>query len=90
MNSAALWVGITALFAFAGCGKAPMSQTKTDNPEISVELLFENDGIKVYRFRDYGREIYYTDARGRTDWTTQHSTGKTTYTKHHGVETVGE
>jgi hypothetical protein len=86
-NIAALGVGITVLFAFAACEKAPVSSSKTDNPEITVELLFENDGVKVYRFHDQGRAIYYTDARGKTAWSV--SQGKAG-TRAHNVETVDE
>lgn len=46
-----------------GCVKEPeSSETKGS---FDVELLFENDGCKVYRFFD-GRYIYYTDCSGKT------------------------
>lgn len=56
-------------FFVTACEKTPVSTSRTDNREISVDLLFEKDGVKVYRFMDGGRAIYYTDARGRTEWT---------------------
>lgn len=50
------------LLAFAGCYvEAP----KPDTP-LSVRLLFEYEGVRVYRFMDDGRYVYYTDARGET------------------------
>lgn len=72
----------------SGCAKDPISTERSNNSQINVELLFEKDGVKVYRFTDNGRYIYYTDARGRTEWTTTHSNGKTSTTRRHGVETV--
>jgi hypothetical protein len=57
-NIAALGVGITVMFALVACQKDSVSSSKTDNPEITVELLFENDGVKVYRFHDQARAIY--------------------------------
>lgn len=79
-----LWVFLCLVLL--GCTKDPVSSSSTNNPEVSVSLLFEHDGIKVYRFSDDGHHIYYTDARGKTAW--QQSNGKTTtYVE---VETVGK
>jgi hypothetical protein len=43
---------------------------------MEVDLLFEKDGIKMYRFFDNGHFHYYTN-RGETLSTQQ--SGKTTY-----------
>lgn len=59
----------------------------SSNPGIVVELVLEHEGIKIYRFWDGLRTIYYTDARGRTSWQEVHSTGKSTYMTEHEVET---
>jgi len=67
-----------------GCANDPISTKSTNNPDVRVSLLFEHDGIKVYRFYDNGNYIYYTDARGRTTW--NQSEGKST--KHMEVETA--
>jgi hypothetical protein len=49
----------TALFS---CQKsAQSSQSKGD---FRVELLFEVDGCKLYRFYD-GRTVYFSDCRGQ-------------------------
>lgn len=38
----------------------PTKMCKTDNPDYHiVALLFEVEGIKVYRFYDLGRERYF-------------------------------
>lgn len=65
------------------CTKEAVSISKSNNPEIPVELLFEHDGVKVYRFEDNGRSIYYTDARGKTEW---YTSGK--HPVNRSVETV--
>lgn len=77
-----------AALTLCGCSKAPVSSSPTNNAAIQVELLFEKDGMKVYRFDDGGRSIYYTDARGRAEWSVERSNGKTTSREHYSVETA--
>lgn len=60
-----------------GCAKQPKETRQTDNPEVPVELLFEHDGYKIYRFYDDGRYHYYVTPIGST--ITDQSAGKTTY-----------
>ena len=69
-----------------GCTKDPVSSSPTNNKEFDVALLFEHDGVKVYRFFDNGGYRYYTDARGKTIW--QQSNGKTNWPVE--IETVGK
>ncbi len=57
------------------CVNDPISSSK-EGLDIEVDLLFEKDGIKMYRFSDNGRYHYYTN-RGETLSTQQ--SGKTTY-----------
>ncbi len=64
-----------------------MSTEQTLNPDIELELLFEHDGCKIYRFSDVGRSIYYTDCRGQTSWETTYTDGKITTTTNHQVNT---
>ena len=68
-----LITAIILLVAFSGCFEKPVNTTVEGNG-VQVELLFEKDGIKVYRFMDGGHCHYFTD-RGET-MTTQQS-GKT-------------
>jgi hypothetical protein len=69
------------LFIFAlillttSCLKEGQSIEKTDNPEFKLELLFKKDGCKIYRFRDCGNFIYWTDCRGKIE--TTYNNGKT-------------
>lgn len=63
----------------AGCLKPALQKAQTSNSNFTVHLLFEHDGVKVYRFYDNGEAIYYTDARGNVNWTV--STGEHTERK---------
>jgi hypothetical protein len=72
-------------FVLLGCEKDPIGKSSTNNPDVTVSLLFEHEGVKVYRFYDNGHAVYYTDARGRTSW--QQNQGKTSSPR--SVETVG-
>lgn len=58
-----------------GCKHDPLSSSKV-GLDIKVDLLFEKDGIKMFRFSDNGRYHYYTN-RGETISTQQ--SDKTTY-----------
>lgn len=75
---------LLACLTLLGCVSDPVSRSSTNNPEVSVSLLFEHDGVKVYRFFDDGHYVYYTDTSGKTMW--QQNRGKTM--KPVGVETV--
>ena len=45
----------------------PLStQPPKNNVTYKVEYLFEHDGCKVYRFRDYGNYVYFTSCKGET------------------------
>jgi len=66
-----------AIVALGGCSQPAQETAATSNSDISVELLFTHDGVKVYRFYDYGHAVYFTDARGGTSW--EQSDGKSSY-----------
>ena len=68
-------IGISAVI-LAGCYAPPQAINASSNSQVPVELLFEHDGIKVYRFYDAGHAIYFTDTRGQT--VRNRSNGKTT------------
>jgi hypothetical protein len=73
MKKILLSVAIVA--ALTGCYKDPQS-TKIEGNGVKVELLFEHNGIKMYRFLDGGRYHYFTD-RGET--ITNEQSGKNYY-----------
>jgi hypothetical protein len=41
-----------AVVATTGCLTEPLATVPTNNAGIQVDLLFEHDGCRVYRFRD--------------------------------------
>lgn len=43
---------------------------------FEIEFLFEADGVKVYRFYDGGRNVYFTNTKG--DVFSNHNEGKIT------------
>jgi hypothetical protein len=59
------------------------AQEVTHSGDFNVELLFEKDGCKVYRFEDGSRYIYWSDCSGKMQSDTYHSTGKSSgYIEH--------
>lgn len=65
---------ILSLFLLIGCVKKAEKIEAKGN--YKVELLFENDGCKVYRFYD-GRYVYYTDCSGKISYEYSSKNGKT-------------
>lgn len=50
--------------------------------DYDVKFLFECDGVKVYRFDDCNRLIYFTNANGMTKYQYTTRTGKYSHTIH--------
>lgn len=75
---------LLAAVLFTGC--VHNAKESVQNENFTVEFLFEQNGCKMYRFRDGGRYIYWSDCQGRvqTDYSSQ--SGKTRVTHH--VEAV--
>lgn len=75
---------VVALFlCLIGCDsetivKDSVEVTTNINRDFKVTLLFEVDGIKVYRFRDKGRDIYFTSSKGDMRYTRTYRQGKMT------------
>ncbi len=71
---------VVAVFFAVGCAKDAVKRVSTTNNGVEVELMFENDGCKVYRFMDFGEPVYYADCRasGSTQTSTKwgHMVGK--------------
>jgi len=57
------------LILFTSCKREPTEVVKTNNTNFNVELLFEVDGCKVYRFWDGGYK-YFTTCNGSVNWKT--------------------
>lgn len=69
------------VFCLISC--AGDAKETVQNGNFKVELLFEQNGCKMYRFHDGGsRVVYWADCSGKvnSDYTT--STGKSTITHH--------
>ena len=60
---------LIALFGsllLTACRAEPTEVAQTNNSEIKLELLFEHEGHKMYRFYDGQRAVYWSTAPGRT------------------------
>ena len=56
---------IAGLFSCAS--QRPISKLIPSNNETyEVEYLFEHDGCKVYRFKDHGHYVYFTNCSNST------------------------
>lgn len=74
---------VSTLLAFvflSSCVEEPHSEVINGN--FTVQFLFEQDGCKMYRFKDGGRYVYWSNCEGRSqaDYSTQ--SGKTRVTHH--------
>lgn len=54
---------LTALL-LAACSKEPVAVQRTNNPQINVSLMVEHDGVRVWRFEDGTRTVYFTTPNG--------------------------
>lgn len=71
------WLFISILvigFLMIGCNSKPMRTESTNNPEVSVGILFDYDGCRVYRFEDGGSYRYFAHCglMTTTSWNEQH------------------
>jgi len=62
---------IICALLLSGCAsKKSNSVLQTSNPDIELEKLFEYNGCVMYRFKDNGHYVYWSDCRGRTEYET--------------------
>lgn len=60
----------------------PLSINSADNNRTyTVEYLFEHDGCKLYRFRDNGNYVYFSNCNGNVTSVINDSVQIKTYTK---------
>lgn len=59
-----------------GCTKDIIKTNDEVVAEKDVKLLFEYDGVKVYRFYDCDRHIYFTNTGGKVEYTRTYHNGK--------------
>lgn len=55
---------LASAFFITSCYKNAQHEEQTSNLSFKLEVLFEKEGCKVYRFYDAGRAVYWTDCRG--------------------------
>lgn len=72
-------ISITVIILLSACEKEAQRKENTSNDNFQIELLFEKDGCKVYRFTDAGHSIYYTDCRGKIESVYDEHIGKTSH-----------
>lgn len=62
----------------------------TSNPAVSVDVLFEVDGYRVYRFSDGGERHYFVTPQGTVaSQHTEHCGKGCTRTEVESIETLG-
>jgi hypothetical protein len=59
---------VASLLVLGGCGVDPVETKPSNNPSVSVDVLFQVDGCKVYRFWDHGEARYFANCRGSVSW----------------------
>ena len=82
-------VGMLVLLVNASCLKPAISTRSTNNDEIRVDELFTHDGVRVYRFTDDGRYVYFT-SKGDAFSSFVISCGKNCYRRVHLQTLNGE
>ena len=77
---AALFLAVIPTIFAIGCAVEEQRNDQTSNSKVKLQLLFEHDGCKVYRFWDFGDPVYYTNCRGdnRVSMQWQHQEDKHT------------
>lgn len=55
--------GMCIMFAFNSPSRRVPAEyeTQSSNPKIAVEFVLSHEGVKIYRFHDGVRYIYFTD-----------------------------
>ena len=82
-------VVLAAILILASCAMKPIETRTTNNSNGGkVDVLFDFDGIRMYRFYDDGHYVYFAKVLNGARTTWQQSKGKTT--RYVSVETVGD
>lgn len=82
MKRVLIFVFAISLFGCSNVEKKeePLDVINYSDYDYRVKLLFEVDGVKVYRFND-GRVVYFTNGNGQTDYRSTRLVGKVTHTE---------
>jgi hypothetical protein len=65
---------IVILLILAGCQREAQQEVQSTNNNFKVQLLFEVDRCKVYRFYDGGVR-YFTTCKGNVSWDEKNGKG---------------
>lgn len=66
---------LLAALLLTACQKDAQETKTSSNPAYKVKFLFEHDGIRVYRFNDRMKTLYFA-SKGNIQWS--QSNGKST------------
>ncbi len=58
---------VLLIFVLSECVRRPQQVLSTSNRNYTLDLLFEHEGCKMYRFKDGDRYVYWTDCRGKVE-----------------------
>ncbi len=65
MKNLTICLMMVFILIIPSCGSIPISEAPPkNNSTYNVSYLFEYEGIKVYRFYDNGRYVYFTNCNG--------------------------
>lgn len=69
-----IYCALFALVLLCGCEdrKGTLVELNGQKNDYSLTFLFEIDGVKVYRFRDGGKDVYFTNSSGHIKY--EHTT----------------
>ena len=65
-NKILIFLMFISMSSCSGSDNPPIKQSLANGYKVS--FLFEIDGCRVYRFVDYGREIYFVNKEGSVSW----------------------
>jgi uncharacterized protein YceK len=63
-----IFLALALLLTLAGCNSKEPESAAQVNVNFTVDKLFTHEGCTVYRFMDAGRERYYTNCKGSSQW----------------------
>ena len=67
---------LIALLIFTSCNDYGKPQQTTFHGDFQLELIFEKDSCKMYRFFDAGHAVYWSTCAGRVQEDHWHQTSK--------------
>ena len=71
---------VVALFLLVSCEERGQKVNNVNYPsqtdDYNVRFLFEVDGIRVYKFYHNGKEVFFTNTNGKTEYTKSSTNGR--------------